>query len=149
MLFVFFPNWDTASGSEFHPINLHLLLKLGPNIWTMQHINKARIIVSVKWSVRPQNVYRSMQWFNQQLFEKKVLSEPAFQKICSPLIIFILCETQPFALLLQVPNLTDFSTHILTYPQLFDRTGLLISNVALQMPRWVLFGIFKEESDLF
>lgn len=76
-----------------------------------------------------------MQWFNQHVFEKKLLSEPAFQKICSPLIIFIPCETQPCALLLQVPNLTEFSAHILTHPQLLDRAGLLISNIALEMPR--------------
>lgn len=72
----------------------------------MQHINKARIVISVKRSVRPQNVYRSMQWFNQQVFEKKLLSEPAFQIInSSPLIISLLYETHPFAVLLQVPTL--------------------------------------------
>lgn len=106
------PNWDTAWGSEFHLRNLNLLLKLGPNIWTMQHINKARIIVSVKWSVRPQNVYRSMRRFHQQVFEKKLLSEPASEiVIYSPLIIFILYETRPFAVLLQVPHLTEFPAH--------------------------------------
>lgn len=114
MLVFFFPNWDTAWGSEFHLRNLNLLLKLGPNIWTMQHINKARIIISVKWSVRPQNVYRSMRWFNQQVFEKRLLSEPAFQIIISsPLIISTPYETHPFAVLLQVPHLTEFSTHTL------------------------------------
>lgn len=113
VVFFFSPNWDTASGSEFHLRNLNLLLKLGPNIWTMQHINKARIIISVKWSVRPQNVYRSMQWFNQ-VFEKKPLSESVFQIIIySPLIIFIPYETNPFAFLLQVPHLTEFCIHIL------------------------------------
>lgn len=109
VLFVFgfsFKTWDTASGNEFHLRNLNLLLKLGPNIRTMQHINKARIFISVKRSVRPQNVYRSMQWFNQQVFEKKLLSEPAFQIInSSPLIISLLYETHPFAVLLQVPTL--------------------------------------------
>lgn len=104
-VFLFSPrNWDTASGNEFHLGNLNLLLKLGPNIRTMQHINKARIIITVKWSVRPQNVYRSMKWFNQQVFEKLLLSESAFQIInYSPPIISLLYETHPFAVLLQVP----------------------------------------------
>lgn len=80
----------------------------------MQHINKARIIISVKRSVRPQNVYRSMRWFNQRVFEKKLLSEPGLQIVTySPLIIFIPYETHPFAVLLQVPHLTEFSTHTL------------------------------------
>lgn len=43
-----------------------------------------------------------MQWFNQQVFEKKLLSEPAFQIInYSPPIISLLYETHPFAALLQ------------------------------------------------
>lgn len=54
-----------------------------------------------------------MQWFNQ-VFEKKLLSEPVFLIIIySPLIIFIPYETDPFAFLLQVSHLTEFSTHIL------------------------------------
>lgn len=46
-----------------------------------------------------------MQWFNQQVFEKKLLSEPAFHIInYSPPIISLLYETQPFSVLLQVPT---------------------------------------------
>lgn len=53
----------------------------------MLRINKARIIVSGKRSVRPQNVYGSMRYLHQQSFEEKLLSEPAFQvAMCSPLI---------------------------------------------------------------
>jgi len=55
-----------------------------------------------------------MQWFNQQVFEMKLLSEPAFQiVIYSYLVIFILYETHPFAVLLQGPHLTEFSTRTL------------------------------------
>lgn len=64
-----------------------------------------------------------MQWFNQQVFEKKLLSEPAFQIInYSPPIISLLYGTRPSAVLLQA----------CIHSSWVGQT--LISNFSLQMP---------------